>query len=324
MKNENALDLPAIPRYRSALSKLRTWSVHTVAIRCWYLVPLLSCCLAGCLATSGEQGASIWTMRLRPELAPDVAVIEFTLVERELGDPFLNHDLWTHTDELFVDLEKKAALDDNGFRIGQVVGMTPADLHALLKSERWRLHGYHRVCPLGKTYTEYLSPVQIPHCDYDIVLGGRRHELQADGARFCLDLVPAFTGDGKTRLTFTPKVETAEQMLPFQPAPNESSWVFKPQRPGKAYQELSWHATLAPNEYLVIGPRLDKPGMLGYRALVQDEGPQPMQRLLVIRTNRSLKNGPGDQPTLEDLARAGDSPTLAAQAAMGAVRASRP
>src|SRR5262245_46816405 len=175
---------------------------------CWALLPILSCCLAGCLATSGDQGPHAWTTRLRPELASDVAVIEFTLVERELGDPFLNRDLWKHTDEMFVDLEKKAALDDNGFRIGQVVGMTPVELHDLLKSERWRLHGYHRLCPLGKPYTEYLSPVQLPHCAYDVVVAGRRHEMQADGARFRLDLVAAFTGDGKTRLTFTPKVET--------------------------------------------------------------------------------------------------------------------
>lgn len=295
-----------------------------MAKRCWWaLLPLFSCCLAGCLAT-GDQGPSAWTTRLRPELAPDVAVIEFTLVERDLGDPFLNRDLWTHTDELFVDLERKAALEDNGFRIGLVVGMTPADLHELLKSERWRIEGHNRFAPLGKPYTEYLSPVQLPHCEYDIVLGGRRHELQADGARFCLDLVAAFTGDGKTRLTFTPKVETAEQVLPFQPAPSESSWVFKPERPGKAYPELSWQATLAPNEYLVVGPRLDKPGLLGYRALVQDDAPRPMQRLLVIRTNRSQKNNSADQPSLEELARACNCPTLAAQATMGAVRASRP
>ena len=287
-------------------------------------MPLCCCWLAGCLATSNDPGASAWTTRLRPELPPDVAVVEFTLVERSLGDPFLNHELWTHVDELFVDLEKKAALDDNGFRVGQLVGMTPADLHALLKSERFCIDRHRRLAPLGKTWTEYLSPVVLPHCDYDVLLGGRRHEMQADQARFCLDLVAAFTADGKTKLTFTPKVETGEQVLPFQPAPNQSTWVFKPERPGKAYHDLNWQATLAPNETLVIGPRLDKPGMLGYSALVQDEGPRPVQRLLVIRTNRSPKGGPGDQPTLEDLARAGTCPPLAAQATMSAVRASRP
>ncbi len=303
----------------------QTFGKDAVANRCCSaLTPLLCCWLAGCLATNSAQGPSAWSPRLRLELPPDVAVVEFTLVERSLGDPFLNQELWTHTDELFVDLEKKSQLDDNGFRIGQLVGMTPADLHALLKSERWRIDGHHRLAPLGKSYTEYLSPVVLPHCDYDVLLGGQRHEMQADQARFCFDLVAVFTADGKTKLTFTPKVETGEQVLPFQPAPNQSTWLFKPERPGKAYKDLSWHATLAPNETLVIGPRLDKPGMLGYCALVQDEGPNPVQRLLVIRTNRSLKGGPGDQPTLEELARAGNSPPLAAQATMGAIRASRP
>ena len=292
-------------------------------MRCWSWSPIF-CLLAGCFTTAPDQGASAWTKHLRPQLPPDVAIIEFALVERPLGDRYLNHELWKHTDEMFVDLEKKATLEANGLRVGQVVGMTPAELQEMLRSERWCQNPHRQIAPVGKTITEPLSQVVIPHCEYDLFLNGERHELQADQARFALDVTAVLTAHGKTKLTFTPKVETGERVLPFQPDPNNSTWLFKPERPAKAYRELGWQATLAPNEYLVVGPRIDKPGTLGYEALVQDEGAGPTQRLLVIRTNRSLHNGPGDEASLEAIASAGASPPLAAQASMTTFRASRP
>lgn len=293
-------------------------------MRCWLWLPLGFCMLAGCLSTAPPQGPSAWIKRLRPELPPDIAVIEFALIERPLGDAYLNRDLWTHTDEMLFDLDCRAALEANGLRVGQVVGITPAELQAMLRSERWCLKPHRQIAPVGKCITEYLSPVVLPHCEYDVVLGGERHEMQADQARYCLDVVAVLTADGKTKLSFTPKVETSEQVLPYQPAPNQSTWLFKPERPGKAYPDLGWHATLAPNEYLVIGTRLDKPGSLGYGALVQDEGPQPIQRMLVIRTNRSLKDAADDEASLEAITSASASPSLAAQASMTTFRASRP
>lgn len=285
------------------------------------LLPLWCLWLAGCLTTASDQAPSALTTRMRPQLAADSVIIDFALLERPLGDPYFNHELWTHTDELIVDLEKKAALEDNGLRVGQLVGMTPAQLQTLLSSVRWCTNPRRTLLPAGKTTTYHLSPV-LPHCDYDLFLGGQKHELQVDQARFCLDVVAALTADGKTKLTFTPKVETGEKVLPFQPSPDQSTWEFTIGRPAKAYQELSWQAALAPNEYFVVGARLDKPGTLGYQAFAQDDVPQPVQRLLVIRTNRSLEAA--DQPTLEDVARASSSPPLAVQATMSAVRASRP
>lgn len=286
------------------------------------LLPLACFLLAGCLTTGPGQSTSTLTARLRPQLAADSVIIDFVLLERPLGDPYFNHELWTHTDELIVDLEKKAALEDNGLRVGQLVGMTPAQLQTLLTSERWCLNPRRTSLPAGKTTTYHLGPV-LAHCDYDLFLGGQKHELQADQARFALDVVAALTADGKTKLTFTPKVETGEKVLPFQPAPELSQWEIAIGRPAKAYPALGWEASLAPNEYFVVGARLDKPGTLGYQAFAQDDVPRPVQRLLVIRTNRSLEAV--DQPTLEDVARAGNTPPpLALQATMSAVRASRP
>jgi hypothetical protein len=295
-----------------------------VAKRCWStLLPLVSLLAAGCLATAPPRDGSAWTGRLGPGPAPGAVVIDFALLERSLGDPYLNQELWAHADQLVVGLEKRAALEANGLRVGQLVGMTPEKLHQLLKSERWCIRPHRRIVTTGQTSTEYFDPgPPLPHCDYDLCLGGKIHEIRVDQGRFCLDVTPTLTPDGKTKLKFTPKVETGEQVLPYQPSPDQANWVFKIERPAKAYPELGWEVTLIPNEYLVIGAVLDQPTSLGCRALVQEAGPNPVQRLLVIRTNRSQHAA--DEPSLDHIGRAGTSPPLALQATHSAIRASRP
>jgi hypothetical protein len=160
-------------------------------------------------------------------------------------------------------------------------------------------------------------------CQYDVYLGREPQGVQADQARFCFDVTPTHTADGGTRLEFVPKVETGEQVLPFQPVPEKSSWVYRVERPAKAYPELGWEVTLRPNEYLIVGAQRGRENTIGHRAFVQEEGEGRVQRLLVIRTTRSPKGSDLDA-TLAEIARSQASPPLAVQATMGAIRASRP
>jgi hypothetical protein len=289
-----------------------------VAQRSWALLPLVLF-VAGCLSTGPDQEQSALAMRFRPELAPDTVIIDFFPVERELGDPYLSRELWTHTDEFVVDLEKKTVLEQNGLRIGQIVGMTPGDFQKMITSERWCQKPFRRICTSGQAYTHFFDPVRA-HCDYDVYLGGQKHELRADRARFGFEVLPQLTADGKTRLRFTPKVDTGEQVLPFTPSPENSNWQIKIERPCKVYAELAFEVILAPNENVVLGTLLDKESTLGYHAFVDEEGSNPLQRVLVIRTNRSARGG--KEAALLDMP--GVSPPLALQATMSAVRASRP
>src|SRR5437773_2209530 len=109
-------------------------------MRCrWARVTLLAllpagCALCGCALVAPAENPASHAARLRPQLAADAVVIDFALLERRLGDPYLDKEIWTHTDQIVVDLDKNALLDDNGLRVGQIIGMTPADLQELLKS----------------------------------------------------------------------------------------------------------------------------------------------------------------------------------------------
>jgi hypothetical protein len=171
--------------------------------------------------------------------------------------------------------------------------------------------------PPGRLATHVLGPT-LAHVDFAVRENGKTTEIALDQAQFVLDVVPALAGDGKTRLRFTPKVEYGENVPDLRPADDGSDWTYQLSKQNKTFAGLAWDVTLAPNDFLVIGGNADQPQSLGSQAFIQDDGTGPVQRLLVIRTNRSAST---DNPAaLDDLARAGQIPPLAEQA-VSAVRA---
>src|SRR5262249_31000495 len=102
------------------------------------LLGLLTALLAGC-ATGKVPHAVTWLDHLRPfqgPTGPDVVSMQVALIERPVGDPYLNHELWAGADEQAIPLERKVVLEDNGLRVGQIGGIAPAKLLALLTSEK--------------------------------------------------------------------------------------------------------------------------------------------------------------------------------------------
>src|SRR5262249_57457801 len=98
---------------------------------------LLTGLLIGC-ANDRSARSIAWLDRWRPFHGPsaaDVIEVQVALVERPPGDPFLNHELWTLADEQIVPLERKPLLEENGFRVGQLGGNTPARVLTLLPSQ---------------------------------------------------------------------------------------------------------------------------------------------------------------------------------------------
>lgn len=292
----------------------------------WALAPGLLCVLlAGCLSHETAHKAA-WLERLRPFQGPDVAdvvVMDVALLERPVGDHYLNADLWDLADEQVVPLEQKSLLEENGFRVGQVGGITPPGLQALLTSERSCVNPRRIQTHAGNATTVMLGTTQV-RCRYEVRQEGQVIPVELEQARCTLLVVPTLTRDGRTKLRFTPQVQHGESSLQPCPAADRSGWVIQEQRPLEDYPALAWEVSLAPNEYVLVGARYDCPESLGHQAFFQKEGPSPVQRLLVIRTGRSnLEPDPFPAPT----APAGDpafskSPSLAFQASYSAVRGS--
>src|SRR6185295_5323250 len=122
---------------------------------------------AGCLTEqSPHRTAFLEQIRMpRTALGPDGVLVDCVLIEKPLGDPFLNDDLWRGIDNLAAGLEKKSLLDDNGFRVGQIIGLTPSELHKLLESERFQAGKRRQMLPAGTSMTVALSP-DVPQCSF--------------------------------------------------------------------------------------------------------------------------------------------------------------
>ena len=288
------------------------------------LLGLLTGLLAGC--TGGETTHSTsWMGGMQPLQVPsgaDIVQMHVALIERPVGDSYLNDRLWTLADEGAIPTDRKAALEDNGFRIGQVGGLPPPELLALLTSPRScanpRLVRLHT----GDGKDLLLGP-ELPACRFRLDQDGQTDEVALEQAQVLLTVVPALAPDGHIRLHFTPQIESGERKLVPCPAEDHSGMVLLPKRALNRYAGLGWDVTLAPNEYVVVGARFDRPGSLGYQAFVRPDESPPVQRLLVIRTSRTAPDAPDD---------AGDgfdetlrhAPPVAYQASFSAVSASPP
>src|SRR5262249_23060834 len=127
------------------------WLAAMVALGCG--------ALTGCLSTETERTtAGLHGPPPAAVVGPDVVYLDVFVIERPLRDAFLNRELWSEADEQAVradgeqgvSLERKTALEKNGFRVGQLGGaLPPTQLQDLLMSHRscqWnriQLHAGH-------------------------------------------------------------------------------------------------------------------------------------------------------------------------------------
>jgi hypothetical protein len=273
---------------------------------------------AGCAAPETGRPSS-WLESFRSSqglLGPDVVQLDLALLERPVADEFLDKEIWKFTVEQLVDdMDRKRGVDQNGYRVGLIVGMPPSTFHNLLQSERSCLNPRRRIVASAKAVTQVLG-APVAQCRFEVYQSGSPVEVSLDNAEFVLDVVPFLTEDG-IRLRFTPKVQYGEMTKEIRPAPDRSGFTMQMEKPHRTFADLNWEVTLAPNDFLIVGARLDRPDSLGYQSFVPEGVSPAVQRLLVIRTARAA---PGlDESTglsHEDMARASKSPPLALQATL--------
>ena len=290
---------------------------------------LLSVVLGGC-TTARPLRSTGWLdrfRRLNGPTGPDVVQMDIALLERPVGDSYINRDLWTTADEQVIALERKAQLDDNGFRVGQIGGITPAGLQTLLTSERSCTDPRRIQVHAGKPTTLSLGPTAV-ECCYEIDQNGQKAPVSLAQARCMLEIVPTLTKEGRTKLTFTPIIQHGGATLSLKPVADSSGvkqWSLQEERPAERYPALSWEVTLAPNEYVVIGGRFDRPQTLGHQCFIRAGESTPVQRLLVIRTGRQSVGIEAPSSTVVDEEPTPPrSPSLACQATLAAARGVAP
>jgi hypothetical protein len=280
---------------------------------CQAVVALVCAGLCGCATTKLEPTAPHFAAAgpFAGAAGADVVQMDVAVIERPYGDDFLNRGLWDFADEQAVGLERKPTLDENGFRVCQIGGMTPAGLQKLLTSprsctdpRRVQVHAGQAVpVPLGAPWK---------HCRFRLHQDGQATAVDFEDAACLLEVTPTLTDDGKIRLQFTPHVKHGAPALEFAARQEPSGalrWDRQNERPDECYTRLSWDMTIAPNEFVVIGTRLDRPDTLGQTYFLPAPDDIRVQRVLVIRTGRSLAEAPSDLEI-------GRSPPLALRAGL--------
>lgn len=285
------------------------------------LLGLLTCLLGGCLTEQPLHPPSSWMERLRLGQGPgrpDVVVMEVALLERPVGDEYINKELWALTDEQTIPLERKSLLEDNGLRIGQVGGIPPARLLALLTSKRSCANPRRIYLTPQKPFPIALGPRAVS-CHFEMEEDGELVPIDLEQAECSLSVVPSLTDNGQIRLRFTPQIRHGEVTLMPQPAPDRHGWVLQETQPTEVYSSLAWEVTLPPEEYVVVGGRFDRPRTLGHQFFIRADETVPVQRLLVLRTRCLAQDRiPGSCAADEEEPTASRSLPLAVQAAYSA------
>jgi hypothetical protein len=278
--------------------------------------------LGGCFSANKERTtARSYGPPLAGVIGDDVVYVDVAIIERTLGDSFLNRELWSEADEEVVhvdsepsvNLERKTALQKNGFRIGQVGGLLPSRLQDLLTSERScqtrriQLHaGHETILSCGPIW---------PQCRYRLVHDDRPETVELDKAQCKLKVVPSLAGEGRLRLHFMPRIKHGEMkpaIVPILDTDGQRRWDRQENQAEEVYPWLDWTLTLVPNEYVVVGALLGTGEALGEQFFLTREDDHPIvQRLLVLRATHV------PTPVQEDLGRC---PPLALRAGMSTIR----
>jgi hypothetical protein len=290
------------------------------------LAGLATVSLVGCLHESPTPSAAWWS-RLSPfhgPTGPDVVQMDVAVLECPVGDSFINGALWELADEQVVGLEHKAVLDDNGFRVGELGGITPPGLLLLLRNER-NNPSPRRVQLHAGNPTPITLGARLPACEFDLRQDGKPVKVSLKDAECGLQVVPTLAADGAIHLHVTPRITHGERRLWPAVSPDRRSLLLPAQRATEDYERLGWDVTVAPGQYVVVGTRYDRPGTLGHRCFLRPAEAQPVQRLLVICTSR-MGQGWATEPvaeTAEDAISLSRAPPVALQASWtGVVRGS--
>lgn len=291
------------------------------------LIALGCAALGGCLSANKERTtARSYGPPMAGVTGEDVVYLDVAVIERTFGDAFLNRELWNETDEEVIridgepaaGLERKAALAENGFRVGQVGSLLPGQLQDLLSSTRFcqirriQKHAGHEIAlACGSTW---------PHCRCRLVHDGDSTTVETNKGQCELTVVPTLAGEGHIRLHFTPRLKHGNAELAFLPmvdADGQRHWGRQEHQAEQVYPWLSWTLTVAPNEYVVLGALVENGETLGeHFFLTREEGQPIVQRLLVLRAAHV------PTPTASIEASLGPCPPLALRAGLITARGS--
>ena len=127
------------------------------------------------------------------------------------------------------------------------------------------------------------------HCIFQFNAGAASRRLNLERAQCLLEVTPALEGEKNVRLRFMPHVRHGKARI--QPRVEKDPggplrWAMEAREQDEEFPQVGWECTLGPNEYAVLGPRVDRPDTLGRSFFLPEGEPVRRQWLLVVRASR--------------------------------------
>jgi hypothetical protein len=233
-----------------------------------------------------------------PPLQPsrEAVQIEFTFVERPVGDPLLGSRLWGQIDQVGAVTPSEAeSLKRLGLRVGNAgQSICPAleqilkdleppdakdsDTHILVKKET--------LC-IGPGVSSPIVTNSVRKCTLDVPAISGTKERSFENFKGVLRLTAHRLQTGWVRLEFVPEIHFGQERLRPQSATDGLQQVWQPEMSQEIEALLAQHffVKLAVGEMVVItADAVDNARMFGTQAFLRDQpGVGTMQRVLIVR-----------------------------------------
>ncbi len=275
---------------------MRTGWSFADGLRRWPQVVLgiaMACALAtavGCASSMPKiSNTSLRLQSLKPKLPdprPDVVELHYIFLEADANDPKVNEEVWTSdVDEQCIPLDTKAALGQNGIRLGKIGSRLPNSILSLLESDKKNETGRRHQATSGQLAKIELTEV-LPAWNLFQVVDGQAVGDEVRDAQGFLYVTPTITGQSAVVLDVVPQIEFGPREQRRVPSADLGGWQMRTERDAKKFPDLRSNVTLASGEYAIVGGVPDASGTIGHKMFCKEVDGRKKQILLLVRVVR--------------------------------------
>jgi hypothetical protein len=279
-------------------------------MRALLLIAGCAACACGCVTPRERAPASAAALRaLDPVVGTNGIYLESVLLDRPLGDAFLDRELWAAAVPVGT-AEGAALLTENGLRAAVLRGNPPAKFRKLLDSESETIGA--KASTFGQRADDVIpTSSTIEKCKFELLpdLAASRAPVELNRARFGIRVRPERADDGRVRISCEPEAQHGERKLRFRPTADSTGFVTSEELPVVRYAKLAFDAHLGPGDFLIVGWFAEQPDTLGGALFAAEADSGPRQRVLVVRAR--VLNPTSDLPSVGNTRR----PSVAAEVA---------
>ena len=234
-----------------------------------------------------------------PVVPADGLVVEKILLERPLGDSFLDRELWEAVQPVGTP-ETRALLSENGIRVGLLTGILPPQFQTMVATKA-DVSGTPELMTFNNR-KEAVIPTAGPieSCNFDLLgdLAGRSTSVSLKNVRCGVMVRPQAAGEGRVKLWCEPQLQHGSREQRYRPSEDGTQFTTFEEVPTEKYAGLGFEVPLQADECLLIGCIAEQQGRLGVTLFSAEASGNPRQRLLVIRARQVNTNATADLPTI--------------------------